>query len=113
MPKQYRGAQCPHCGSYVLWENLESHILEAREFLIDRGLKTHSLLMHFFPQRKIAIPAFCVLSHTQLKSACLEIIFQSQFQLRFDHKEDTTLTGKGKPTSKSPIYQVFSVGEIQ
>ena len=38
-----------------------SHVLETRQFLLGRGLKTHSLLMSFLPWRKIAFPEFCVL----------------------------------------------------
>ena len=41
-----------------------SPVLEVKPFLQDRGLKTHSLLMPFLPRRKIAFPAYYVLSDT-------------------------------------------------
>ena len=52
-----------------------SHDFEAKQFLQDRGFKTHSLLMSFLPQRKIAFLAFCMLSRTLLGSTYLEVIF--------------------------------------
>ena len=38
-----------------------SHILETRQFLLDRGQKIYSLLMTFLPQRKTAFLVFYVL----------------------------------------------------
>ena len=41
-----------------------SHVFEAKQFLQDKGFKTHSVLMPLLPQRKIAFPASCMLRAT-------------------------------------------------
>ena len=57
-----------------------SHVLETRQFLLDRGLKTHSLLITFLPRRKIAFPTFCVLR----VSHCLKaFVWRSFFSHNF------------------------------
>lgn len=91
-----------------------SHVLEAQNFLQDRGLKTHSLWMSFLPQRKIAFFTFCDLRVTLcLKSACLEVYFQWQYLLEaVTIGRGPTLTGKGKATSKWLFQPVFSVEEL-
>ena len=43
-------------------QDWRSHLLESRQFLIDKGLKIHSLLMPFFPWSNIVFPAFYFLS---------------------------------------------------
>ena len=108
MPGQCRGAQCPHCGSYVLWENLESHILEAREFLIDRGLKTLSVNA-FLSSKEDSYPCIlCAESHKHSLEVLAWISFFSRnFSWGFDRREDPTLTGEGKPTSKHLILPCF------
>ena len=45
-----------------------SHILESRQFLTDRGLKSHSLVMPYLPRRNRAFPvSVCWESHTAWK----------------------------------------------
>ena len=46
------------------WQAWRSHTLSAKQSLLDRGLKTHTLMMPFLPRRKTAFPAYCVLSDT-------------------------------------------------
>lgn len=91
-----------------------SHVLEAQNFLQDRGLKTHSLWTSFLPQRKIAFFTFCDLRVTLcLKSACLRVYFQWQYLLEaVTISSGPTLTGKGKATSKWLFQPVFSVEEL-
>ena len=62
------------------WQAWRSHILETRQFLLGRGLKTHSLLMCFLPRRKIAFSKFCMLrvSHC-LKSFSWRLFFIHNF----------------------------------
>ena len=43
-------------------EAWRSQVLETNQYLQDRVLKTHSLLMPFLLQRKIVLPVYCVLS---------------------------------------------------
>ena len=91
-----------------------SHVLEAKQFLLDRGLKTHSLLMPFLPWRKNAFPEFCVLRFTH----CLKALLWGHFSVPISPEAVTlgsghTLTVKSKPTSKHLFHQVFSVGEIR
>ena len=65
-----------------------SHILETRQFLLDRGLKTHSLLMPMLPWKNIAFPAFCVLRVTHcLKTLAWKSFFSSNFIWRCDRRE--------------------------
>ena len=47
-----------------------SHVSETKDFLQDRGLKSHSLWMPFLPRMKIAFPASCVLRVTH----CLKVL---------------------------------------
>ena len=66
-----------------------SHILETRQFLLDRGLKTHSLLMPFLPRRKIAFASFSVLRVTHyLNALAWRSFFSHNFQSECDHGED-------------------------
>ena len=91
-----------------------SHILETRQFLLDRGLKTHSLLMPFLPRQNVSFPAFCVLRVTDcLKRLAWRSFFRTNFPSWLTRGKAPTLTGKGKPTSKHLFHQVFSVGMIQ
>ena len=58
-----------------------SHIIASRKSLIDRDLKTHSLLMHTFLEGAyLSLRAVCGESHTAW-NAYLEVIFQQQFPL--------------------------------
>ena len=90
-------------------------VLEAKQFLQDRGLRIHSILMPFLPQRKISFSEFCELRVTHcLKSACLEVIFQEHFLLEsVTIGRGPTLTVIGKPTSKCLFHSIFPVGEVQ
>ena len=55
-------------------------VLEIRQFLLDRGLKAHSMLNPFLPQRKIAFPTFCVLKDSQcLKAFVWRSLFSHNF----------------------------------
>ena len=55
-------------------------VLEIRQFLLDRGLKAHSMLNPFLPQRKIASPTFCVLKDSQcLKAFVWRSLFSHNF----------------------------------
>ena len=89
------------------------HVLDAKEFLQERGLKTHSVLMRFLPRRKMAFSIFCMLRVTD----CLEILVWASFFKASSPEAVTigrgpTLTGKVKATSKSLFHHVFSIGEI-
>ena len=44
-------------------------VLEAKQFLQDRGLRIHSILMPFLPQRKISFSEFCELRVTHCLKA--------------------------------------------
>lgn len=87
-----------------------SHVLDAKQFLQDRGLKTHSGLMPFLPRRKIAFSIFCVLRVTD----CLEtLVWRSFFKASSPEAVTVgTLTGKVKASSKGLFHHVFSIGEI-
>ena len=57
-----------------------THILEFRQFLIDRGLKAHSLWIPYLSLRNIAFEASCVGRVTLcLKTLALRSIFSSNF----------------------------------
>ena len=79
--------------SYV--QARSSHILESRQFLIDRCLKTHSLLICFHHWKNIAFPAFCLLRITH----CLKMLAWRYFSVTISPDCVTigkvpTLTGK-------------------
>ena len=91
-----------------------STVLEVKQFLLDRGLKTHSLLMPFLPQRKLSFPVYCELSDT----CCWKALAWRSFFTCISPCDETivnvpTLTGKGKPTFQHLFHYVFSGGEIQ
>ena len=65
-----------------------SNIWESWQFLIDRSLKSHSLLMPFTHWRNIAFPAFCVLRVIHcLKTLAWKSFFSSNFIWRCDCRE--------------------------
>ena len=70
-----------------------SNIWESWQFLIDRSLKSHSLLMPFTHWRNIAFPAFCFLRVTQ----CLKM-FGNNFPWLCHHREEPH-THKEKQTN--------------
>ena len=83
-----------------------SHILETRQFLLDRGLKTHSLLMPFLPWRKIAFPSFSVLRVTHyLNALAWRSFFSHNFQSECDH-------GEGPHTHRESLSQNSNVCSI-
>lgn len=60
----------------IHWANMRrSHIIASRKFLIDRDLKTHSLLMPTFLEGAYLFPACCVLRVTH----CLECLLGGYF----------------------------------
>ena len=81
----FQGSECAERSSYLTLEvrssgqAWRSYVLEAKQFLLDRGLKTLSLLMPYLPRKKTAFPAYCVLSDTHAGKRllgghfCLEI----------------------------------------
>ena len=90
-----------------------SHILETRQFLLDRGLKTHTLLP-FLPQRKLAFPALCVLRVSHFfKALAWSPFFRHNSPEAETVEKVITLTEKGKLSSQCLFHHVFSVGEIQ
>ena len=67
-----------------------SNIWESWQFLIDRSLKSHSLLMPFIHWRNIAFPAFCVLRVTHcLKMLAWRSFFSNNFPWLCHHREGT------------------------
>ena len=89
-----------------------SHILETRQFLLDRGLKT--LLIPFLPQRKIAFPALCVLRVSHFfKALAWSPFFRHNSPEAETVEKVITLTEKGKLSSQCLFHHVFSVREIQ
>ena len=91
-----------------------SHILETRQFLLDRGLKTHSLLMHFLPRRKIAFPSFSVLRVTYyLNALAWRSFFSHNFQSECDHGEGPHTHRERQANIQMSVPSIFSLGEIQ
>ena len=89
-----------------------SHILETRQFLLDRGPK--KLLMPFLPQRKLAFPALCVLRVSHFfKALAWSPFFRHNSPEAETVEKVITLTEKGKLSSQCLFHHVFSVGEIQ
>lgn len=89
-----------------------SHILETRQFLLDRGLKT--LLIPFLPQRKIGFPALCVLRVSHFfKALAWSPFFRHNSPEAETVEKVITLTEKGKLSSQCLFHHVFSVREIQ
>ena len=80
-------------------QQLRTHILEAKWFMQDRGLETHSLWMPFLPWKKKAFLGSCMLRITH----CLKVIFQWQVPWCRECWEGSVpiCTGKIKTTSIS------------
>ena len=53
-----------------------SHVLEATQFLTDRGLKTHSVDAYASLKEPSFPSILCAESHTLLENACSEVVFQ-------------------------------------
>ena len=90
-----------------------SHVLEANQVLLDRGLQTHCLLMPFCPRRNAVFLAFCVLRATRyLKMLAWSSFFSHNVPWGCDHREAPTRT-VGEPAFRHLFSHFFSVGEIQ
>ena len=78
----------PDSGISFSWQAWKSHTLEAKQFLLYWGLKTHSLLIPFLPQMKIAFPTFCVLRVSQcLKALAWRSFLSRSFPWDWDLRE--------------------------
>ena len=87
-------------------------ILEPRQLLIDRCMKTFSFLP-FINQRNIGFPAFCLLSETH----CLEILawrsfLSNNFPSTLYSKDGPQIIGERK-ISNHLFHDVFSIAGIQ
>ena len=99
---------CPDSGISFSWQAWKSHTLEAKQFLLDWGLKTHSLLIPFLPQMKIAFPTFCVLRVSQcLKALAWRSFLSLSFPWDLDLRESPHTHRKRKTNIQMSLPSWF------